>query len=40
MAAHRRGFSTTTGVVAGLALGPLTVLLFVVPAPLASYATK
>ncbi len=33
-AAHRRGFSMTTGVVAGLALGPLAVVLFVVPLPL------
>ena len=30
-AAHRRDFSTTTGVVAGLALGPLAGVLFFVP---------
>ena len=31
VAAHRRDFSTTTGVLAGLALGPLAVVLFFVP---------
>ena len=31
VAAQRRAFSTTTGVVAGLALGPLAVVLFFVP---------
>ena len=31
MAAQRRNFSTTTGIVAGLALGPLAVVLFFVP---------
>ena len=33
LAAQRRGFSPATGVVAGLVLGPLAVLLFVVPLP-------
>ena len=33
LAAQRRGFSPTTGVVAGLVLGPLAVVLFVVPLP-------
>ena len=31
IAAHRRGFSPVSGVVAGLMLGPLAGLLFVVP---------
>ena len=31
MAAHRRGFSLATGVIAGLVLGPLAVVLFFVP---------
>ena len=31
IAAHRRGFSLATGVVAGLVLGPLAVVLFFVP---------
>ena len=32
-AAQRRGFSRATGVVAGLALGPLAGILFIVPLP-------
>ena len=31
LAAHRRGFSRVTGVVAGLALGPFVVALFYIP---------
>ena len=31
LAAHRRGFSQTTGVVAGLVLGPFAVALFYIP---------
>ena len=33
IAAHRRGFSPVSGVVAGLMMGPLAGLLFVVPVP-------
>ena len=36
VAAHRRGFSPTTGIVAGLVLGPLAVMLFFVPGTLSS----
>ena len=31
LAAHRRGFSPVTGVIAGLVLGPLAVVLFYIP---------
>ncbi len=31
IAAHRRGFSLVTGIIAGLVLGPLAVVLFFVP---------
>ena len=40
VAAQRRGFPLTTGVVAGLVLGPLAVVLFYIPLPTSNTADQ